>query len=184
MRNDAGLLDHILAHIDNGTTDLGDQEWHGPVENYRSQARFDAERRLMRRKKHVTGSYGDTGQSRASLLVSHRLAQHYTLSLAEPESPTRTLYNNYQLTRLKPDGATPPEEEFARAKRHAAFVTDTGAAEDAKVMRAIQTTIGSGANSHYRFGLFESAIGHPHRHRAYLDHAERDILNLVSKDNT
>ncbi|MFT4853628.1 MAG: hypothetical protein ACI9B8_001041 [Sulfitobacter sp.] len=51
MRNDAELLDHILAHIDNGTTDLGDQEWFEPVENYRSQARFDAERRLMRRGK-------------------------------------------------------------------------------------------------------------------------------------
>ena len=27
MRNDAELLDHILAHIDNGTTDLGEDEW-------------------------------------------------------------------------------------------------------------------------------------------------------------
>ena len=44
MRNDAELLDHILAHIDNGTTDLGEDEWLEPVENYASQARFDAER--------------------------------------------------------------------------------------------------------------------------------------------
>ncbi|MEC7995799.1 MAG: aromatic ring-hydroxylating dioxygenase subunit alpha, partial [Pseudomonadota bacterium] len=49
MRNDAELLDHILAHIDNGTTDLGEDEWLEPVENYASQARFDAERRLLRR---------------------------------------------------------------------------------------------------------------------------------------
>ena len=49
MRNDAELLEHILDHIDNGTTDLGDDEWFEPVENYASQARFDAERRLMRR---------------------------------------------------------------------------------------------------------------------------------------
>ena len=49
MRNDAELLDHILNHIDNGTTDLGNEEWLEPVENYASQARFDAERRLMRR---------------------------------------------------------------------------------------------------------------------------------------
>ena len=34
MRNDAELLDHILAHIDNGTTDLGEDEWLEPVENY------------------------------------------------------------------------------------------------------------------------------------------------------
>ena len=49
MQNDAELLDHILSHIDNGTTDLGDEDWHEPVANYSSQARFDAERRLMRR---------------------------------------------------------------------------------------------------------------------------------------
>ena len=44
MRNDAELLDHILDHIDNDTTDLGDEEWYEPVEHYASQARFDAER--------------------------------------------------------------------------------------------------------------------------------------------
>ena len=49
MRSDTELLDHILDHIDNGTTDLGEQDWFEPVENYTSQSRFDAERRLMRR---------------------------------------------------------------------------------------------------------------------------------------
>ncbi|MEO1081948.1 MAG: aromatic ring-hydroxylating dioxygenase subunit alpha [Pseudomonadota bacterium] len=49
MRTDAELLDHVLSHIDNGTTDTCDEEWLEPVENYRSQARFDAEQRLMRR---------------------------------------------------------------------------------------------------------------------------------------
>ena len=47
MRSDAKLLDHILNHIDNGTTNLGDGDWFEPVENYTSQIRFDAERRLM-----------------------------------------------------------------------------------------------------------------------------------------
>jgi choline monooxygenase len=390
MRNDAELLDHILAHIDNGTTDLGDQEWYEPVENYRSQARFDAERRLMRRlpipfcpvaalpepgsyvarnaagvplvvvrdlegnirafrnacrhrgmqlaegsgctkilrcsyhgwayrldgqleyvphehgfpglHKNTNGlvpvhavdirgglvfvtqdepvgpgaleslpdlltdeqvvfdsdetvddinwklaaegtlegyhikpthpesffPYGydnlnviemqgpnsrvcfpfrriekirDAPRENVSLdrmvtLVNRvfpfssviRLAQHYTVSLAEPESPTRTRYYNYQLTLPKQDGAAPTEEELARAKRDAAFVTDTGAEEDAKVVSAIQAAIGSGANSHYRFGRFESAIAHLHRHLASnltrLDQAERDIVKIVSKENT
>ena len=49
MRNDAELLDHILSHIDEGTTDLGEEDWLEPVENYASQSRFDAERQLMRR---------------------------------------------------------------------------------------------------------------------------------------
>jgi choline monooxygenase len=117
-----------------------------------------------------------------------RLAQHYTVSLAEPESPTRTRYYNYQLTLPKQDGAAPTEEEFARAKRDAAFVTDTGAEEDAKVVSAIQAAIGSGANSHYRFGRFESAIAHLHKHLASnltrLDQAERDIVKIVSQENT
>jgi hypothetical protein len=116
-----------------------------------------------------------------------RLAQHYTVSMAEPESPTRTRYYTYQLTLPKPDGAAPTEEELARAKRDAAFVTDTGAAEDAKVVSAIQAAIGSGANSHYRFGRFESAIGHLHRHLANnltrLEQADRDIVKIVSKEN-
>ena len=42
MRNDAELLDHILNHIDNGTTDLGNEEWFEPVDHYASQTRFDA----------------------------------------------------------------------------------------------------------------------------------------------
>jgi len=49
MRDDPELLDHILNHIDHGTTDVGDEEWLEPVDNYRTQERFDAERRLMRR---------------------------------------------------------------------------------------------------------------------------------------
>ena len=39
MRNDAELLDHILSHIDEGTTDLGEEDWLEPVENYASQSR-------------------------------------------------------------------------------------------------------------------------------------------------
>jgi hypothetical protein len=117
-----------------------------------------------------------------------RLAQHYTVSPAEPESPTRTRYFNYQLTLPKPDGAAPTEEELARAKQDATFATNTGATEDAKVVSATQAAIGSGANSHYKFGRFESAIGHLHRHLASdlarLNQAERDIVKIVSKENT
>lgn len=49
MRSDAELLEHILNHIENGTTTLGDEDWFEPVENFTSQIHFDAERRLMRR---------------------------------------------------------------------------------------------------------------------------------------
>jgi nitrite reductase/ring-hydroxylating ferredoxin subunit len=386
MRDDAELLDHILTHIDNGTTDLGDEDWYEPVENYSSQARFDAERRLMRRLpvpfcpvaalpepgsyvarasagvpivvvrdlggtirafrnacrhrgmqlaegsgctkifrctyhgwayrldgrlEYVPHEHGfpdldkenkglvpvhavdiqsglvfvtqdepvgpgaleslpdlltdnqvlfDSGESvddinwkltaegtlegyhikpthpesffpygydnlnvvemqgpnsrvcfpfrrieklrdaprdnlsldRMVTLVNRifpfasvtRLSQHYNVTLSEPESPTRTRYFSYKLTLPIPGGDAPTEETLARAKKDVAFLSDTGNKEDAKVVRDIQAAIGSGANTHYMFGRFESAIGHLHRNLAryleQLDEFERDVVKIVS----
>jgi len=42
------LIDRILDHIDNKTTDLGDQVWQEPSSSYLSQERFDAEVNLIR----------------------------------------------------------------------------------------------------------------------------------------
>ncbi|MFT4633080.1 MAG: choline monooxygenase [Candidatus Pseudothioglobus sp.] len=386
MLNDAELLDHILGHIDNGTTDLGDEDWYEPVENYSSQQRFDAERRLMRRLpvpfcpvaalpeagsyvartsagvpivvvrdldgtirafrnacrhrgmqlaegsgclkifrcsyhgwayrldgrlEYVPHEHGfpdldknsnglvpvhavniqgglvfvtqdepvgagaleslpdlltddqvlfDSGESvdninwkltaegtlegyhikpthpetfypygydnlnviekqgpnsrvcfpfrrieklrnapRENLSLDRmvtqvnrvfpfasvtRLSQHYHVSLAEPESPTRTRYFNYMLTLPIPGGGEPNDELLARAKKDAAFLADVGNQEDAKVVSDIQAAIGSGANTHYTFGRFESAIGHLHRnlarHLEQLDDFERDVIKIVS----
>lgn len=386
MRNDAELLDHILNHIDNGTTDLGNEEWLEPVENYASQARFDAERRLMRRLpipfcpvaalpepgsyiarqsagvpivvvrdeqgtirafrnacrhrgmqlaegtgctkifrcnyhgwayrldgrlEYVPHEHGFPGldKRRNGLVPVHsvdiqsglvfvtqdepvglgaleslpelltedqvifesqekveeanwkltaegtlegyhikpthpesffpygydnlnvvemqgpnsrvcypfrrieklrdaprenlsldrmvtlvnrifpftsvtRLAQHYGVSFAEPESPTRTRYFNYRLTLPTVDGLEPSEEALARAKKDVAFLSDTGDKEDAKVVSDIQAAIGSGANTHYRFGRFESAIGHLHRNLArYLARLEEQEGTGVGSGN-
>jgi nitrite reductase/ring-hydroxylating ferredoxin subunit len=102
-----------------------------------------------------------------------RLAQHYGVSFAEPESPTRTRYFNYRLTLPTIDGGEPSNEALARAKKDVAFLSDTGDKEDAKVVCDIQAAIESGANSHYRFGRFESAIGHLHKNLAlYLARLE------------
>ena len=49
MRSDTQLIEHIFDLIDRNATDLGDEDWLEPVENYSSQERFDAEIRLMRR---------------------------------------------------------------------------------------------------------------------------------------
>jgi choline monooxygenase len=49
LLNDADLIDRIFDHIDNKTTDLGENIWREPAENYRSEARFQAEINLMRR---------------------------------------------------------------------------------------------------------------------------------------
>ena len=386
MRNDAELLDHILNHIDNGTTDLGNEEWLEPVENYASQARFDAERRLMRRLpipfcpvaalpepgsyiarqsagvpivvvrdeqgtirafrnacrhrgmqlaegtgctkifrcnyhgwayrldgrlEYVPHEHGfpDLDKRRNGLVPVHsvdiqsglvfvtqdepvglgaleslpelltedqvifesqekveeanwkltaegtlegyhikpthpesffpygydnlnvvemqgpnsrvcypfrrieklrdaprenlsldrmvtlvnrifpftsvtRLAQHYGVSFAEPESPTRTRYFNYRLTLPTVDGLEPSEEALARAKKDVAFLSDTGDKEDAKVVSDIQAAIGSGANTHYRFGRFESAIGHLHRNLArYLARWEEQEGTAIGSGN-
>ena len=382
MRNDAELLDHILNHIDEGTTDLGEEDWHEPVENYASQTRFDAERRLMRRLpvafcpvaalpepgsyvarasagvpivvvrdlsgtirafrnacrhrgmqlaegsgctkifrctyhgwayrldgrlEYVPHEHGfpeldkdsnglvpvhdvtiqsglvfvtqdepvgpgaleslpelltddqvlfDSNESvddinwkltaegtlegyhikpthpesfypygydnlnvvemqgpnsrvcfpfrrieklrdlprenlslnRMVTLVNrvfpfasiNRLSQHFDVTFAEPESPTKTRYFSYKLTIPITSGAAPSEEDMDRAKKDAAFLSDTGRKEDAEVVSKIQAAIGSGANSHYRFGRFESAIGHLHRNLArYLE-----LLNKLERDNS
>ena len=96
----------------------------------------------------------------------NQLSQHFDVTFAEPESPTQTRYFSYKLTNPMPNGAAPSEEDMARAKKDAAFLSDTGRKEDAEVVSKIQAAIGSGANSHYRFGRFESAIGHLHRNLA------------------
>ena len=46
--NDQEAIERIFNHIDNGTTDLGDEVWREPVENYFSQKRFDAEIALLK----------------------------------------------------------------------------------------------------------------------------------------
>jgi nitrite reductase/ring-hydroxylating ferredoxin subunit len=114
----------------------------------------------------------------------NRLSQHYDVTLAEPESPTKTRYFHYKLTLPLPDGAQLTDEILARAKKDVAFLAETGNKEDAKVVSDIQAAIGSGANTHYRFGRFESAIGHLHknlsRYLEKLDEAECDVIKIVN----
>ncbi len=101
-----------------------------------------------------------------------RLSDHFTLSFAEPESPTQTRYYSYKMTMpLQGDGRStkqantaPSAEMVDKAKKDAAFLSNTGLKEDAKVIHDIQAAIGSGANTHYTFGRFESAIVHLHKH--------------------
>jgi phenylpropionate dioxygenase-like ring-hydroxylating dioxygenase large terminal subunit len=49
LADDATVVQRILDHIDKKTTDLGETVWREPVEHYRSAARFDAEREVLRR---------------------------------------------------------------------------------------------------------------------------------------
>ena len=117
----------------------------------------------------------------------NQLSQHCHVSFVEPESATRTRYFNYKFTLPKPNGSAATEEELARAKRDAAFLSDTGNQEDAKVVSDIQAAMSSGANTHYRFGRFESAIHHLHsnlaRYLERLDEFEKSesfVKDLIS----
>lgn len=115
---------------------------------------------------------------RSVTLVNHifpmasitRLSDHFTVSFAEPESPLRTRYYTYKMTTPTQDGTAPTNDAVSRARKDVAFLADTGLKEDAKVIQGIQAAIGSGANTHYTFGRFESAIVHLHKNLAhYLD---------------
>ena len=47
--DDNAVVERVLGHIANRSTDEGDTIWHEPVENYRSAERLVAELKLMRR---------------------------------------------------------------------------------------------------------------------------------------
>jgi phenylpropionate dioxygenase-like ring-hydroxylating dioxygenase large terminal subunit len=53
LADDPTVVQRILDHIDNRTTDLGETVWREPVEHYRSEQRFAAERDLVLRRHPV-----------------------------------------------------------------------------------------------------------------------------------
>lgn len=47
--NDQAVVERVLSHVRNGTTDVGNEVWREPVENYRSDERLRREIELLRR---------------------------------------------------------------------------------------------------------------------------------------
>ena len=86
------------------------------------------------------------------------LSHHTILVVLEPIAPGRTRNIAYSLAHT---GGDPAAAEAA--KRDTQFVTQTGAPEDRALAESIQRTMESGANEHFTFGHFESAIVHFHR---------------------
>ena len=73
------VIDRIFDHIDNGTTDLGETQWHEPVSSYYEQARFERELALLRQRPVVfcpssalpdAGSYVARNAAGTPLLVA------------------------------------------------------------------------------------------------------------------
>ena len=48
LLDDGQIIERVFSHIDNKTTDLGDEVWKEPVKNYINQDRFDSEIKLLR----------------------------------------------------------------------------------------------------------------------------------------
>jgi phenylpropionate dioxygenase-like ring-hydroxylating dioxygenase large terminal subunit len=88
------------------------------------------------------------------------LSNHTGITISEPISPTRTQFVHYRLT--NPNEGT-NDDNLARAKRDAGFVSDSGGKEDAAAVQAIQAGLSSGANQHFTFGRYEKAIVHFHQ---------------------
>jgi phenylpropionate dioxygenase-like ring-hydroxylating dioxygenase large terminal subunit len=86
------------------------------------------------------------------------LSSHTNLVVLEPLDVARTRVVTYAMT-----NAGSGDAALAAAKRDAAFVGSTGAAEDRAVVAAIQRGLESDANDVFTFGHFESAIVHFHR---------------------
>jgi phenylpropionate dioxygenase-like ring-hydroxylating dioxygenase large terminal subunit len=90
------------------------------------------------------------------------LSSHTSLVVLEPVSLDQTRLVSYTLTNRRVDD----RDAEAAAKRDAAFVNQTGAAEDREIVCAIQKGVSSGANDAFTFGRFEGAIVHFHRELA------------------
>jgi len=86
------------------------------------------------------------------------LSRHINLVVLEPLAVGRSRMVSYALADI---GGDPDAMETAR--RDAAFVNDTGAAEDLALVKSIQRAMATGANECFTFGHFEGAIVHFHR---------------------
>src|SRR5690349_17437836 len=49
LLDDNAVVERVLGHIRNRTTDMGDKVWREPVENYCSEKRFASELKMLRR---------------------------------------------------------------------------------------------------------------------------------------
>jgi phenylpropionate dioxygenase-like ring-hydroxylating dioxygenase large terminal subunit len=88
------------------------------------------------------------------------LSRHTNLVVLEPVAVDRTRVVNYTLASgAAADGGGASES----ARKDVAFVNQTGGAEDLAIALAVQRGVASGANQHFTFGRYESALAHFHR---------------------
>ena len=87
------------------------------------------------------------------------LSRHTVFIVLEPIALGETRVHMHLLSNPSAKDA----HDAAEAKRDAEFVNQSGGAEDAAMVTAIQRSLASGANDHFTYGRFEGAIAHFHR---------------------
>ena len=123
LMSDTEVIERVLDHVTNRTTDLGDDVWREPVENYRSQERFELEMELFKRLPMVycpsaalpeNGSYVARTLAGTPLLAVrgndgvvrtfHNACRHRGMMLAEGSGKTHTFVCGYHAWAYGLDG--------------------------------------------------------------------------------
>lgn len=91
LMSDDEVIERVLEHVANNTTDLGDGVWREPVENYRSQAQFDLEMELFKRLPMVYCP--SAALSQAGDYVARSLAGVQLLCVRGEDGVARTFHN-------------------------------------------------------------------------------------------
>jgi phenylpropionate dioxygenase-like ring-hydroxylating dioxygenase large terminal subunit len=92
LADDATVVQRILDHIDSKTTDLGPSTWREPVEHYRSEARFAAERELVMRR-HPTAYCPSAALPEAGSYVARTAAGTPILAVRGTDGQVRAFRN-------------------------------------------------------------------------------------------
>jgi phenylpropionate dioxygenase-like ring-hydroxylating dioxygenase large terminal subunit len=96
-----------------------------------------------------------------------KLSNHDQLVILEPVSFKET---NWTVYRLSPPGTQKSPEKLQNSMRDAAFVKDTGVAEDRVAASSIQKALLGEGNTHFTFGRYEAAAVHFHENwQRHLD---------------
>ena len=91
LMTDEEVIERVLDHAANGTTDLGPDVWQEPVENYRSQERFELEIELFKRLPMVYCP--SAGLAKAGDYVARSLAGVPLLSVRGDDGIVRTFHS-------------------------------------------------------------------------------------------
>ncbi len=89
--DNAGIAQHVLDHIQNGTTDRAEQTWRERVENYRSAERFARECELL--KSSIVPFCPSAALSKAGAYVAREAAGRPLVAVRDSDGQVRVFRN-------------------------------------------------------------------------------------------